>query len=44
MDNTPLMNPREALACLFDTSYTHITWAIRSGSEYPKNLNMAGTF
>jgi len=44
MDNTPLMNPRKALACLFDTSYTYITWAIRSGPEYPKDLNVAGTF
>jgi len=44
MDNTPLMNLREALACLFNTSHTHIAWAIRNGLEYPKGLNVAGTF
>jgi len=42
--NTLLANIREALARLFDTSYTNITWVIRSGLEYPKDLNMAGTF
>jgi len=44
MDNTPSTNLREALACLFDTSHTYIAWAIRNGPEYPKDLNMAGTF
>jgi len=44
MDNTPLTNLREALAYLFNTSYTHIAWAIRNGLEYPKDLNVAGTF
>lgn len=44
MDNTPSANTREALACLFDTSYNHIAWAIRSGPEYPEDLNVAGTF
>jgi len=44
MDNTLLMNLREALACLFNTSHTYIAWAIRNGPEYPKDLNMAGTF
>jgi len=44
MDNTPLTNLREALACLFNTSHTYIAWAIRNGLEYPKNLNVAGTF
>ena len=44
IDNTPLINPREALACLFNTSHTHIAWVIRSSLEYPKDLNMAGTF
>jgi len=44
IDNTPLTNPREALAYLFNTSYTYIAWAIRSSPEYPKDLNMAETF
>jgi len=44
IDNTPSANIREALAYLFDTLYTYITLAIRSGLEYPKDLNMAGTF
>jgi len=44
MDNTPLTNLREALACLFDTSHTHIAWVIRNGPEYPKDLNVVGTF
>ena len=44
IDNTPLINPREALTCLFKTSYTYITQVIRSSLEYPKDLNMAGTF
>jgi hypothetical protein len=44
IDNTPLINPREALAYLFNTSYTHIAWIIRSGPEYPNNLNIVGTF
>jgi len=42
--NTPLANIYKALAYLFNTSYTNITWTIRSGLEYPKNLNMVGTF
>jgi len=42
--NTPLANICEALARLFNTSYTNIAWAIRSGPEYPKDLNMAGIF
>jgi len=44
MDNTPSTNLRKALAYLFDTSYTHIAWAIRNGPEYPEDLNVAGTF
>jgi len=44
IDNTPSTNLHEALACLFNTSHTHIAWAIRNGPEYPKDLNMAGTF
>jgi len=44
MDNTPLINLREALACLFNTSYTYIAWVIRNGLEYPKGLNVVGTF
>jgi hypothetical protein len=44
IDNTPSTNLREALAYLFNTSYIYITWAIRNGLEYPKDLNMAGTF
>ena len=41
IDNAPLANPREALARLLDTSYTNITWAIRNGLKYLKDLNMA---
>ena len=44
IDNALLANPREALARLFNTSYTNITWAIRNGPKYPKDLNMAETF
>jgi len=44
IDNTPLTNLREALACLFNTSHTHIAWVIRNGLEYPKDLNVVGTF
>ena len=42
--NTPLANIREVLARLFDTSYTNIAWTIRSGPEYPKDLNVVETF
>jgi hypothetical protein len=44
IDNALLANPYKALACLFNTSYINIAWAIRNGLEYLKNLNMAGTF
>ena len=44
IDNTPLANPREALACLLNTFYINITWAIRNGLKYLKDLNMARTF
>ena len=44
IDNAPLANPREVLACFLNTSYTNITWAIRNGLKYPKDLNIAGTF
>jgi hypothetical protein len=44
IDNALLANPYKALVCLFDTSYTNITWVIRNGPEYLKDLNMAGTF
>jgi hypothetical protein len=44
IDNAPLANPYKALACLLNTSYTNIAWAIRNGPEYLKDLNMAGTF
>jgi hypothetical protein len=44
IDNALLANPYKALACLLDTSYTNIAWAIRNGPEYLKDLNMAGTF
>jgi len=42
--NTPLVNIREALTRLFNTFYTNIAWAIRSGLEYLKDLNIVGTF
>jgi hypothetical protein len=44
IDNALLANPYKALACLFNTFYTNITWAIRNGLKYLKDLNMAGTF
>ena len=44
IDNAPLANPREALVRLLDISYTNITWAIRNGPKYLKDLNMAKTF
>jgi hypothetical protein len=44
IDNALLANPYKALACLFNTFYTNIAWAIRNGPEYLKDLNMAGTF
>ena len=43
IDNTLLVNPREALARLFNT-YTNIAWAIRNGLEYLKDFDVAGTF
>ena len=44
IDNAPLVNPREALAHLFNIFYTNITWAIRNGPEYLKDLNITRTF
>jgi len=44
INNTPSTNLREALAYLFNTFYTYIAWAIRNGPEYPKDLNIVGTF
>jgi hypothetical protein len=44
IDNTLSANIYKVLACLFNTSYTHISWEIRSSLEYPKDLNMAETF
>ena len=44
IDNALLANPREALTCLLDTFYTNITWAIRNGPKYLKDLNVAETF
>ena len=44
IDNAPLANPREVLTRLHDIFYTNITWAIRNGPKYLKDLNMAGTF
>jgi hypothetical protein len=44
IENTPLVNPHEALACLFNTSYINIAWVIKNGPEYLKDLNIAGTF
>ena len=44
IDNTLLVNPREALARLFNTFYINITWAIRNGPKYLKDLNIAETF
>jgi hypothetical protein len=44
IDNTLLVNPYKALACLLDTFYTNIAWVIRKGFKYLKDLNIAGTF
>jgi hypothetical protein len=44
IDNALLANPCKTLTRLLDASYTNITWAIRNGPEYLKDLNMAGTF
>ena len=44
INNTPLANPYKALTCLLNTSYINITWAIRNGPEYLKDLDVAETF
>ena len=44
INNAPLVNPHEALTRLLDISYINITWAIRNGLKYLKDLNIAGTF
>ena len=44
INNTPLANPHETLTRLLNTFYTNITWAIRNGPEYLKDLNIAKTF
>ena len=44
IDNAPLVNPCKVLTYLFNTFYINITWAIRNGPEYLKDLNIAGTF
>jgi hypothetical protein len=44
IDNAPLANFYEVLACLFNISYINIAWAIRNGPEYLKDLDVAGTF
>jgi hypothetical protein len=44
IDNAPLVNLYEVLACLFNTSYINIAWVIRNGFEYLKDLNVAGIF
>jgi hypothetical protein len=44
MDNALLVNIYKILVCLFNTSYTYITWAIRSSLKYLKDLNVAETF
>jgi hypothetical protein len=44
IDNALLANPYKALARLFNIFYTNIAWVIRNGSEYLKDLDVAGTF
>ena len=44
IDNAPLANPYKALIRLFNTFYINITWVIRNGPKYLKDLNVAGTF
>jgi hypothetical protein len=44
IDNALLVNSDKALTCLLDAFYTNITWVIRNGPKYLKDLNMAETF
>ena len=44
IDNTPLANPYKALTRLFNIFYINITWVIRNGLKYLKDLNIAKTF
>ena len=44
IDNALLANPCKALTRLLNTSYTNITWVIRNGLKYLKDLNITGTF
>ena len=44
IDDAPPANPREVLTYLLNTFYTNITWAIRNGPKYLKDLNIARTF
>ena len=44
INNTLLVNIREVLTCLFNTSYPNIAWVIRSVLEYLKDLKVVGPF
>ena len=44
INNALLVNPHEVLVRLFDISYINITWVIRNGPKYLKDLNVAETF
>jgi hypothetical protein len=44
LDNALLVNPYKVFARLFDISYTNISWAIRNGLKYRKDLNIVKTF
>ena len=44
IDNTLLVNPYKALTRLFDIFYINITWVIKNGPKYLKDLNVAETF
>ena len=44
IDNALLANPYKVLARLLNNSYTNITWVIKNGPKYLKDLNIAETF
>ena len=44
IDNALLVNPYKVLTYLLNTFYINITWAIRNGFKYLKDLNMVRTF
>jgi chemotaxis methyl-accepting protein methylase len=43
-DNALLVNPYKTLTHFLNAFYTNITWVIRNGPKYLKDLNMAEIF